>query len=158
MKPVREAFLETVDQAAKDAVLLWHSACELQEQQAELNRKSDELLRKSAFMESAKSQLEGHGLQRSSPLHKGMSSTTRSSMRKVQDLALAGFVETYVDFIAGPLGRGLILKSDPDPEVKLCFDALSQCADGFELCSQGNAVGADTLASDEDEYDYARDW
>ena len=159
MKPVREAFLEQVDQAQKDAVLIWHSACELQQQQAELNRKSDELLRRSAFvrtdfMDSAKSQLEGLGLQRESPLHDAMSSTIRSSMRKVQDLALAGFVEAYADFITGPLGRSLILELDPDPEIKICFDALSQSKGGYELCSQGG----DGLASDGNEYDYAADW
>lgn len=146
MENVREAFLETVDEAKKDAVLFWHSACELQEKQAALNREGDQLLRRSAFMDSAKSQLEGLGLERASPLHEGMSSTIRSSMRKVQDLALAGFVEAYVDFIVGPLGRGLILKVDPDPEVEICIDTLSQ------------PVGADTLASDENEYDYASQW
>ena len=115
-------------------------------------------------MDSAKSQLEGLGLERASPLHEGISSSLRSSMRKVQDLALAGFVEAYVDFIAGPRGGGLILKVDPDPEVKICIETLSQRsssdrAGGFELCSRvGDTVGADTLASDENEYDYARDW
>lgn len=164
MEHVREAFLDTVDGAKKDAVLFWHSACELQDRQAELNRQGGELLRRSAFMDSAKSQLEGLGLERASPLHEGISSSLRSSMRKVQDLALAGFVEAYVDFIAGPRGGGLILKVDPDPEVKICIETLSQRssserAGGFELCSRvGDTVGADTLASDENEYDYARDW
>jgi hypothetical protein len=150
MQPVREAFLKTVNQAEKDAVLLWHSACGLQEQQAELNRKSDELIRKSAFMDSANSRLEGLGLERASPLHVGMSSKIRSSMRKLQDSALAGFVETYVDFIFGPRGRELILELDPNPaEVEVCFDKLSHC-ERFGLCSEIGAVST----SD----DYANDW
>ena len=149
MNLVREAFLESVSQAEKDAVLLWHSACQLQDQQAELDRKTGELLRQSVFIGAANSQLKGLGLGSASPLHMGMTSAMRSSMRKVQDSALSGFVEAYADFIVGPRGRELILKSDPDPEVKICFDTLSPC-ERFELCSLEDITGTES--------DYAAGW
>ena len=157
MKPVREAFLATLPQIEKDALLLWLSAWELQKQQEELNRKGNDLIRKSAFMDSAKSQLEMLGLERDLPLHMGMSSAMRSSLRKLQDQALAGFVEAYVDFIVGAEGSKLILELDSDPEVKVCFSTLSHC-ERFELCSASITVGDDTVASDSNPYGYACDW
>jgi len=162
MKPVREAFLKTVSETEKDAVLLWHSAWEHQEQQLELNRRGNELLRKSAFMDSAKHQLEELGLERTSPLHMGMSSAMRTSMRKLQDWALAGFVEAYVAFIVGPRGSELILELDPDPEVRICFNTLSH-SERFELCSDASedptvTVGGDAVASDGDACDYTCGW
>ena len=147
----RDALTRTMEPntSESDAYHLWLSACELCEQQAALDKQVD-ALRESARVAAAKSKLHTLGLEHAIPIH--MPSELRSSMRKVQDAALAGFVEPYFDFIASPIGKALILEEMPEAED--WFEGIA-IGERSELCSRRASCAT---TSSNGELDYAAGW